>query len=182
MAYSALNIYDLYEEMVDNEILLVYQGAFDQAMVKSVISMTEKKLIQDHTDESLRKKLFNVMVETLQNICKHQHELPFHGYNPFLIISHGNDCFYLLTGNLIHHSKISLVKEKIDKINSLNKDELKEFYKAARLNSVISEVGGAGLGFIDIVRKAGNPIDYRFYEVNAEFSFFIQKIKVSNNN
>lgn len=174
------NIYDLYKIMFDNKIILIYQGAFDQEMVKSVISMTEKKLIQDNTDENLRKKLFNIMVEGLQNICKHQVDLNSFENNPFLIISNNGDSFDVVTGNLISNDKIHIVKEKIDFVNSLNKEELKEHYKKARLNSVISSVGGAGLGFIDMVRKSGNPLEYKFYDLEADFSFFVQKTKVGN--
>ncbi|MBA4239315.1 MAG: hypothetical protein C0448_01215 [Sphingobacteriaceae bacterium] len=179
---AAFNIYDLYKIMFDNKIILIYQGVFDQEMIKSVISMTEKKLIQDNTDENLRKKLFNIMVEGLQNICKHQLDIDSTENNPFLIISSDVDSFDVVTGNLIANDKIGIVKEKIDYVNSLNKDELKEYYKKARLNSVISSVGGAGLGFIDMVRKSGNPLEYKFYDLGTDFSFFIQKTKVGNSN
>ncbi len=87
----------------------------------------------------------------------------------------------MVTGNFIRNDKISLVKDKIDFINTLNKEELKEHYKTARLNSVISDVGGAGLGFIDMVRKSGNKLDYKFYETDADFSFFVLNSKISNN-
>lgn len=179
---KALNIYDLYKTMSDNKVILIYQGAFDQEMVKSVVSMTEKKLIQDNTDEALRKKLFNIMVEALQNICKHQINLDTFEHNPFLIITNNDDHFDVVTGNLISNEKIGILKEKIDYVNSLDKDELKEYYKKARLNSIISEVGGAGLGFIDMVRKSGNPLEYKFYDIDNRHSFFIQKTKVGNSN
>lgn len=179
---KAFNIYDLYKVMYDNKIILIYQGAFDQEMIKSVVSMTEKKLIQDNTSETLRKKLFNIMVEALQNICKHQLELDTFDHNPFLIITNNDDYFDVVTGNLISNEKIHILRERIDHVNSLDKDELKEYYKKARLSSVISDVGGAGLGFIDMVRKSGNPLEYKFYDMDERHSFFIQKTKVGNSN
>jgi hypothetical protein len=179
---QAFNIYDLYKVMFDNKIILIYQGAFDQEMIKSVVSMTEKKLIQDNANENLRKKLFNIMVEGLQNICKHQLEIDSFENNPFLVITNNEDYFDVVTGNLIANVKIDIVKERIDYVNSLDKEELKEYYKKARLNSVISDVGGAGLGFIDMVRKSGNPLEYKFYDIDDQHSFFIQKTKVGNSN
>ena len=179
---TTFNIYDFYKTMLYNKIILIYQGAFDQEMVKSVISMTEKKLIHDNTDEILRKKLFNIMVESLQNICKHQLNSDSIENSPFLIISNSDGFFEVVTGNLIANDKISIVQDKIDHVNSLSADELKDYYKKARLNSVISSVGGAGLGFIDIVRKAGNPLEYQFYDLGTDFSFFIQKSKIGISN
>lgn len=175
-----LNIYDMFRLMHDNRLIIIYQGFFDQDIIKSMVFMTEKKLIQDSVDEGLRKKLFNIMVEGLQNICKHQLKTDNPGHNPFLMVSAGDDHYDMSTGNLIAQDKIAVVQEKIDKINSLNKDELKDYYKEARLKSVISEVGGAGLGFIDMARKSGNKLSYRFYPVNENYSFFILHTKISN--
>jgi hypothetical protein len=73
------------------------------------------------------------------------------------------------------------VSERIDFINSLNKEELKEHYKNARLNSIISDVGGAGLGFIDMARKSGNKLEYKFYAIDSVLSFFVLRSKINTN-
>jgi len=178
---TSLNIYEIFAIMADNNILLIYQGMFDQDMVKSVLTMTEKKLKQDNVMEPTRRKLFNIMMEGLQNICKHQLRTADEVANPFFIIGRKDQVFNIVTGNMIENSKISIVKDKIDHINSLNQEELKEYYKTARLNSVISNVGGAGLGFIDMARKSGNKLDYKFYELNDHYSYFILNNTINNN-
>jgi hypothetical protein len=176
-----LNIYSMYQLMMERKLIIIYQGLFDQEIIKSMIAMTEKKLIQDNVDEGLRRRLFNIMVEGLQNICKHQHKIELPDYTPFLMIGAGDNCYNMSTGNLIDNLKISLVDDKLNHINSLSKEELKEHYKEARLKSVISEVGGAGLGFIDMARKSGNKLEYKFYDVSPEQSYFILYTKISNN-
>jgi len=40
-------------------------------------------------------------------------------------------------------------------------------------DGILSPQGGAGLGFIDIRRKTGNPLDYSFVKIDEETSFFI---------
>lgn len=177
-----IEIYDFYKIMSENQILLIYQGLFDQEMIKSVLHMTEKKLTQELVEESIKKRLFNIMVEGLQNICKHQIKTTDANENPILIISQSEEFFFVITGNLIANDKTNLVETKINQVNGMDKDQLKELYKKARLNSVISEVGGAGLGFIDIARKSGNKIDFKFYPITTNMSFFIQSIKINKNN
>jgi hypothetical protein len=164
--------------MIKHNVILIYHGMFDQEMIKSVLIMTEKKLEQEKVEEALKKKLFNVMIEGLQNVAKHQMVLNPENH-PFLMIGKDRDSFSVVTGNYIHHDKIMIVREKIDKVNSLNKEELKEYYKQARLKSVISEVGGAGLGFIDMARKSGNKLDYQFFEMDANHSLFILNSQIS---
>jgi hypothetical protein len=177
---TSLNVFDLYSTMFSNRVLLIYQGLFDQQMIKTVLSMTEMKLVKENVNENVKKKVFNIMMEGLQNICKHQFIKDETSHNPMLLISRDDNHHHIFTGNTIHNSKIELVSSKIEQVNGLDKDGLKELYKKARLNSVISEVGGAGLGFIDMARKSENPLEYRFFPINENYSFFILQVKISN--
>jgi hypothetical protein len=62
----------------------------------------------------------------------------------------------------------------------LNADELKDLYKQARLNSRISDVGGAGLGFIDVARKTENKLDFGFYDIDsANYKYFTLKTQIN---
>ncbi len=177
---STINIHQLYSTMLDNNIIMIYHGLFDQEMIKSVLAMTEKKLDQERVEEILKKKLYNVMMEGLQNISKHQLITNSEQF-PFLMIRKNEGAYAVITGNYIKNDKIDIVREKIDKINSLTKEELKEFYKRARLSSTISEVGGAGLGFIDMVRKSGNKLEYKFFEVDKAHSLFMLNTNINCN-
>ena len=67
----------------------------------------------------------------------------------------------------------------MDKINSLNKEELGEFYKTSLRNNTISDKGGAGLGLIEISRKSGSKINYLFEPINNENSSFSLMVKIS---
>ena len=180
IANKILNIYDLFTTMSEHEIILIYQGLFDQQMIKTVMSMTEMKLDKEQVGESTKKKVFNIMIEGLQNICKHQFYDTTIVHNPFLVISRSTESYHIVTGNVINNQKINIVKDKIDYINTLSKDELKEFYKTSRLNSVISDVGGAGLGFIDMARKSENKLNYKFYPIDSTNSFFILHTIIAN--
>ena len=43
----------------------------------------------------------------------------------------------------------------------------------------MSAKGGGGLGMIDIARKSGKKLDYKFDPVDDQFSFFSLNIKVA---
>ena len=66
----------------------------------------------------------------------------------------------------------------MDKINSLSKDELKAMYKEILNNDQFSNKGGGGLGLVDIARRTGQPLGYRFKEVGGDYSFFTMSIKI----
>ena len=68
-------IYDLHRTMMSQNLILVYQGDFTQESTKSILSMAERNLDSSGEDSSIKRKVFNVMVEALQNIVKHSDEL-----------------------------------------------------------------------------------------------------------
>jgi len=61
----------------------------------------------------------------------------------------------------------------LGKLNSLDSDTLDDLYKKQMREGIMSPKGGAGLGFIDIRRKTGNPLDYSFVSIDEDTSFFI---------
>jgi hypothetical protein len=168
--------------MKQHHVIMIYEGEFSQEITKSVLSMTENSFNTEKVDESVKKKVYNIMMESLQNICKHEfkgteNKIP-NSESQFMISSTENQ-YHILTGNAIEKSIIEIIKQKIDQVNSLDADGLKQLYKEARLNSTISAVGGAGLGFIDIARKSGNKISYHFKPLTDNIYYFTQMVTVN---
>jgi len=173
---------EFFHLMKKHEIIMVYEGEFSQDITKSFLSMTESTFHNDQVSESVTKKVYNIMMEALQNICKHEFkfsaDLQEKTESIFMIAENQHE-YQIITGNTINSNVISIIKDKIDKVNSLDQDGLKALYKEARLNTTISDVGGAGLGFIDIARKSGNPISYHFEKLTETLHFFTQMVTVN---
>ena len=89
------------------------------------------------------------------------------------IVSRNDDEYCVTTGNTVEIEKIDGLKSMLDHINSLDKDQLNELYKKQIKDGVLSEKGGAGLGFIDIARKTGKKLDFFFQPIDEKVSFFI---------
>lgn len=179
-AISFLNT--LYTLMRTHNILMVYEGEFSQDVTKSVLSMTESSFTTEQVNEVTRKKVYNIMMEALQNICKHEFkEKDGKGTGPdslFMIASTEQE-FHIITGNAVEKNITQVIQKKLDQVNSLDPEGLKTLYKEARLNSTISAVGGAGLGFIDIARKSGNKIAYHFAPLTDDIFYFTQMVTVT---
>jgi hypothetical protein len=175
---SIHNVYDVYRTMCDNNLSIIYEGHFDQEITKAVLSLVEKNFSGNELDELTKKRIFNIIVEILQNICKHQTST---ADDPAIfIVGKQETDFVIISGNSLHTSKREKLHSMLEHINSKDKDSLKALYKEAKLNSVISDVGGAGLGFIDIARKSGNKLIYCIKQISEEKSFFIFKSVISN--
>lgn len=179
------NIDDYYNELTGDNVLLAYKGSITTDFINNVLDTVEAKL-QDFDEESkIRKKVYNVLVESLQNLYHHIDELPDKFKDEYdikfgiLVISKENSAYKISTGNFIRSEKIKYLKDKIDKINSLSKEELKDMYKFILNHQKLSAKGGGGLGLVDIARKTGNKLNYMFQSFNNEFYFYTLEIFIS---
>lgn len=178
-------IYDLHRTMMSQNLILVYQGDFTQESTKSILAMAERNLDSTGEDSSIKRKVFNVMVEALQNIVKHSDELvdgQIRSHAAIFLIGRESNRYSIMSGNPIRKENVEALKSKLEQINGLDKDGLKELYKEIIKNTTISDKGGAGLGFVDMARKSGEKLDYAFPELNAEYCFFSLKVNVPREN
>ena len=178
-------IYDLHRTMMSQNLILVYQGDFTQESTKSILSMAERNLDSSGEESSIKRKVFNVMVEALQNIVKHSDELvdgQIRSHAAIFLIGRESNRYCIMSGNPIRKNNVAGLKDKLDRINSLDKDGLKDLYKEIIKNTTISEKGGAGLGFVDMARKSGEKLDFSFPEMSSEYCFFCLKVNVPREN
>ena len=89
------------------------------------------------------------------------------------------DTYVIYTGNYIKTESAGKLESRLERINSLNPEELKAHYKEVLNNGMMSEKGGGGLGMIDIARKSGQKLGFKFLKVDDELSFYSLKIKVA---
>lgn len=168
-------IYDLHKTMLARNLILVYEGEFTQEITKSVLAMAERNMDSMGEESSIKRKVFNVMVECLQNIVKHGEELTLENNQKstaIFMIGKQENAYIITSGNPIRNDEVENLRGKLNQINDLDKEGLKQLYKDIIKNTSISEKGGAGLGFVDMARKSGQKLDFDFEKMDDKFSFF----------
>lgn len=178
-------IYELHKIMLSKKLILVYEGEFTQENTKIVLSMAENNMEKIGEENNIKRKVFNVMVECLQNICKHADEYKkvsddIEDHPAIFMIGKGDEGYVVASGNAMHTEKVESLKEKLHHINSLDKEGLKNLYKDIITKGTMNEKGGAGLGLIDMARKSGQKLDFDFEKIDNKFSFFSIQTKISS--
>ncbi len=174
----SFNIEERFEKMNTGDVLLAYKGSITAELITNVLGVVENKLDNVIPKSSTKKKIYNVLVESLQNLYHHIDDLPDAGSNGFdvhfgiFVVAKEDEKYKISTGNFIRSSKVKSLKERLDKILSLDREELKELYKFVLNNQKFSEKGGGGLGLIDIARRTDGNIDYKFDKYDDEYTFF----------
>ena len=176
-------IYDLHQMMMANKVILIYEGDFTQETTKSILTMAERNLESSGEESTIKKKIFNVMVEALQNIVKHSDEskegAEVNHHAAIFLIGHERSQYSIMSGNPVKNVNLPSLKSALEHINSLDKDGLKDLYKEIIKNTTISEKGGAGLGFVDMARKSGEKLEWCFIPMNEDTSFFCLKVNIA---
>jgi hypothetical protein len=182
-----IDIYDLYNKMECNNIMLSFKGDITSELMTSILQIMESRLENMGEDPRVKKKVYNVLVECLQNLYHHiddeplKHDPLFSGTkSAIFMIGISPSGYTIMTGNYIKREKVSGLEGRLDQINALDPEALKSLYKEVLNNEEISSKGGGGLGMIDIARKTGQKLNYAFSPVNSEYSFFSLNIKVSH--
>ena len=171
------SVFQFYKLMKLNEVSLVYEGEITHDITKAFTSLTESAMDKADESSSTQRKVFHVMVECLQNISKHAEEVDLgevHKEKRGVFLIHKDENQYgVTTGNVVSNDNISELTDQLNLINSLDKDGLKKLHKEQIKGGTLSEKQGAGLGFIDIAKKTGNPLEYHFLDIDDQVSFFI---------
>ncbi|MES2285258.1 MAG: SiaB family protein kinase [Bacteroidota bacterium] len=174
-------IFDLYRQMNHYSLSYIYRGGFSIDLSNKILSLAETNMENFSESSSTKKKVYFIMLESLQNITRHQDVKTQESTDnsSFFVIQRLENDYYITSGNIIENKNIDSLKSKLSKVNSLDKESLKEYYKEILAQGELSKKGGAGLGLIEMARKSGNKLSYDFKEIDTELSNFYFQIKVS---
>jgi len=167
---SIKNIKSLNHMLSKRDILLNFNGAFNQNNILSLLSIIKGQMSMS----SPAKKVYYIMVEMLQNISKHgdNPEEISDGTSGIFYLGQNEEEFVLTSGNFVKNERIEDFKSRLDMINELNEDELNEYFNKILLDQSAIDPQKTGLGFIDMRLKTHRKIAYDFTKTDDDFSFF----------
>ncbi len=173
-------IYEIYNLFKNDNFAFVYRGIFSN----NILNLTTD-LIQNNEElksTGVQNKLSYLTIESFQNVIRYSDtKQSYNRCNDLFIFRKVKDNFFITTANLINKNKTEKIESYLDKLNTLNDRELRELYLEILTNQKFTEKGGAGLGFIEMIRKSKNRLNYRFVPFNTNFNYFFFQIQVNQN-
>ena len=180
-----MDLYQFYQNIKQENIVFCYSGPISHATIEGIGHTLRLDLEIEDADFTVSQSIFSIFVEQMQNILnysaekvKDEIELEKELRIGVLGIGGEEDGLYVYCGNKIISSDVERIRDKIESIRMLNKDELKALYKEKRKQAPDKGSKGAGLGLIEMARKAGKPIDYSFTRLDSQYSFFSIKVTI----
>lgn len=169
--------------ILQNEVKIAYLGVPDDDITVKLISLFEYYSKGNIDLAKLAKKTSVIIAECFQNVIRHSEQETSQKNSPnkdFFQIHIKEDGVTIGAKNLISTENVELLNSKIDIVNSLSKDELRELWIKTIQEGEISEKGGAGIGIIEMARKSGLPLEKKFVEKQNGMSDFFISLKIKN--
>jgi hypothetical protein len=155
------DLYQLRETYNQEHILLCFNGPFSQGLIEEIGNALKKYMTSESASSSAALDVFAAYIEIAQNI---QHYSEVKGYNEAdasatVVIGREPEGHYVISaGNVVEAADGEALAASINLLAAMDKAQLKAAYKEQLRRPRNEAAGaGAGLGLIDIARKATAP-------------------------
>jgi hypothetical protein len=179
------DVHAIYSLMRDNHIQFSYKGPITQDVLITLGDVIKDEMHYGDCDARVIKRVFSVLVEAAHNILKYSGEKTLvedsgksAGVGLIGIGKSGKDMFLVFSGNIVTAPEAEAIKQRLQHINSLSRDDLQKTYQKQLKEGTVTETGGAGLGLYEVARKSARPIEYGFHPLEDGLLFFEMKVYV----
>lgn len=175
---NAQELFRFRGELQEQGIVFCYSGFMTEQILTGIAQALKSKLAIDETDKKIAKGLFSILVEQVQNVIRYsaEYEPPDDASSELrygvLIVGKKDDKFHVTCGNLILNHDVQRLRNNLSEVQGMGKDELKAKYKETLKGDTPEGSKGAGVGFLDIARRARHGFNFDFHPVNDEHSYF----------
>lgn len=178
------NLLELQKTLQEYGIMINFSGRFTQAIIEQLGDAVKNYLETEATSQNDTYNVFSVFIEQTQNIKNYSAQKcnsPFGDRilnSGIVAIGKSATGYFVSSGNLVENSDIQPLTALLQEIAGLDKAGLKKRYKEQLKKEISPGSTGAGLGLIDMARRASASPAYSFSPVNDHLSFFTLKVSI----
>ena len=158
-------------------VVFAHIGALDHSALEQMVAMAEKTSLENRDATNTRKRLVNVLLEGLENL--HHHPLDeLRGTTMALLVDTASGYRFAM-GNALPNATAALLAHRVDVLNEMDQNDLKEHYLKLLSNDARSEHGGAGLGLLTMARKSDRPMIVRTVVMDSAIAYLSLELGVA---
>lgn len=175
---STPDLYDLREIFDRQKIMVCFNGPINAALIEEIGRALRDYLNHQQEAPSAVADIFAVYIEMTQNIRRYadQHPALTGASNAAIVVSREDEHYVISAGNVVARADGLVLKERIDGLAGLDRPALKALFKTQLRQPREDLNGSAGLGLIDMARKASRPLSATVREIDAERSFLSLRV------
>lgn len=178
--FKVSSVMDLEKAMADNRIYMLWSGHLTPGIGEEVLSIAESRLTEEDIGSRFRRRVFNIMVEALENVSKYNpgREAEKEYGMPTAMVRIDKGTVILTTGNLMNNDNVGILKGILDYVNNAKREELKKLFYSSLTQQKIDNDSTGNMGLINIALKSGSRLENDFRKVNELYTYFTMSVRV----
>lgn len=145
-----------WEGAMQGDDVFLHRGTLDRALLEQLLTTAEARSVMLGEPVGLRKRMFNILVEGLENV--HVHTPPDLAQTGFAIMQRIDDGYRMAFGNAMPIAAATLLSQRVATLNQMNEGDLRAHFLELLANDSRTERGGAGLGLLTMARRSSAPL------------------------
>jgi len=182
----AQEMYEFRDALSKKGIIFCYSGYMTEEVLSGIGQAIRTKLEIEKTDKKVARSIFSLFVEQVQNVIRYSAEKEELSSSEaatelrygVLTLGREEDRFFVACSNLIEDQDVKRLDQNLKHIQQLDAEGLKKLYKDTLRGETPKGSKGAGVGFIDIARRAQKGFEFDFAPVDSSHSYFSIKAYV----
>lgn len=173
----AIDLFELRDKFAMHDVLTCFNGPFSNGLIEQFGVAVRQHLQHRAAEHSALLDVFAVYVELAQNVRNYvitKGFTPGHPYNPdcaIITILWDGEHFAVAAGNVVAREDAAELEARIKELNALDKAGLRRCFKAQLRAPRTPGSLGAGLGLLDIARRAGAPLTVTRTSLAVDWDF-----------
>lgn len=163
------------ETLTQEGILISFNGSFSNSIIEEIGRAIRTYLQEEKLSSGIISDVFSVYIEQTQNIRNYielNNLANTLAGEAVVTIAKKNGYYTINSGNSVKKDDVKQLSDYLEKLNRFDKKELRKMYKEQLRKPANPEARSAGLGLIEIARKASERIQYQFQNQNETYDFF----------
>ena len=169
-------------EINEKGIIFSFSGYISEGILFALGDALKKKLSIEETNANTVKRVFSVFVEQAQNIIRYSAEKlvdPDQGIpavsSGVITVGFEQGRFFVACGNVVRTEDVHHLRCRLELLRSMDPAEIKAYYLEQIREPPAAGSMGANIGLIEIARRASEPIQFDFTDIDAKTVFYCMK-------
>ena len=145
---------DFHKLLEQRRTFFCYSGLLSEDVLSTFSGIVREQMSEMEDDAEITKRVFGIFVEQAQNVIRYSKDRIAEGGTGTVAISRAEDGFLIEAINPMDHENAEGLQKNLDELKAMDNKELRKAYKQRLREGPPEGSKGAGLGFIEMARKA----------------------------
>ena len=164
---------DFHKLLEQRRTFFCYSGLLSEDVLSTFSGIVREQMSEMEDDAEITKRVFGIFVEQAQNVIRYSKDRIAEGGTGTVAISRAEDGFLIEAINPMDHENAEGLQKNLDELKTMDNKELRKAYKQRLREGPPEGSKGAGLGFIEMARKADH-VEFDF--VGSTELLFVFKV------